>query len=264
MDNSTTIGIDNLRKQARQHAAAGTLSPGMIASLVDDAVAVGVLPRQAKKIIQTAKRAAVKAANERLAAGPLLEPDDDGLAEAVKLAGWAVRWNTIAGRVEALPPGGDTWAPAEGSILDDLLHACSKVARVQRGWRIEPFHIPSARLEKRVLGVVARRQPVTGEPDTVQAAVLAWAAGRAGERRSLGEVLKAAGCLNRYESSARAPRHVEVAARSALVALGWTYRAARRGGKAPAMLWVAPTLPTSLPTSLHTRKVVNLKPSSYT
>ena len=184
---------------------------------------------------------------------PELPATDDGLSEALRLAAWELRWNTRASWPEARRVGTDEWLHCTETALDDVFNDCSKVATVRRGAMPVPWHLTGPRMERRLIGVVARRRPEVGEGSAVFEAVTAWASDKPGVRLSFGEVLGAAGCLNRYESGVRVPESVAQAAKAALRDLGWEWKKARRPGESARLLWCAPGVP----------KGADLRPSAY-
>ena len=247
--NSITPPAMLLRQVARSLARQGMLTQSARQSIIDDACAAGLTGSEARRIVDEAATVEAAAARARLAGRlgereppgrPDLAPDDDGLVRALGLCGWSLRWNTTAAWEEARRPGADEWERCIAAVRDDMMHACSKVATVRRGGGPEPWHIPGARQEARIIGVVARRRQEAGEPDPIFETVASWAAGQNNRRLTLGQILTEAGILHRYESHARAPVAVQEAAKAALRAGGWAYRVARRPGKPPAKLWIAP------------------------
>ena len=261
---NSTEAVDLLRALARSLADSGNLTDSARGSIVDDACAMGIDPPTARAIVDGAREAAARAARGRLAsraAGaaedaarlPELLPDDDGLVEALRLAVWELRWNQTARQPEARREGADEWRRCAGDVLDDMMHACSKVATVRRGAMPEPWGIRGARQERRIVGVTARRRAESGEPDAVYQAVYIWARAQINRRMTLGAVLSESGVLHRYESHARAPLAVQEAAKAALTAAGWTFRTARRPDKAPARLWCSPAEPLPAPRRVRVR-----------
>ena len=156
---------------------------------------------------------------------PVLPQTDEGLLLALKLAKWELRWSETRARPEARRVDADEWLPAAGYVLDDLLNDCSRVAHAAR-WAnatLIPWCLPGARIEARIVGVVARRRPEAGEPSMVWLAVQEFVAKRPGARLSLREAIKGApDVLNRYEGAARATS-VETEVRRALRDAGATW-----------------------------------------
>ena len=174
-----------------------------------------------------------------------LEITDDGLSEALRLAGWQLRWNARARRVEARH-GEDDWQSCEGLQRSLLLNACSRVATMRRPSSVhaEPWRIASRNLQQELLEVVAARNVVNGEGTAVYDAVSEWARGEScGAAYTLGDVLTRVGALQRYESAARVPQHVYQDAKLALTDVGWAYKSVRIGGE-PVKRWIASGRPS--------------------
>ena len=171
---------------------------------------------------------------------PLLPVDAGGLQTALELARWALRWNVRARAVEARSPGRD-WSRCEGLTFSQLWVACSRVAVMRRGSQDEPWWVSSITKAKTLLEVVAAEAWMftDGEGSRVYESVRAWAATYAGGPRQLTEVLKAAGCLQKYEGPARAPNSVFTDAAAALTDSKWM-RQSVRGHSGPRWVWTPP------------------------
>ena len=122
-----------------------------------------------------------------------------------------------------------------------MMEDCAGVAILTRRavGDAQPWRIRGARLEDRLLRVVAARHKIEGEGSTVYQAVREWAGDKSGVRMTLTDVLTEARCLQRYESAARAPRSVFRDAAQALEDLGWERRSVRVDAT-PRYRWVAP------------------------
>ena len=185
---------------------------------------------------------------------PIIEPGapnlpevaytDDGLAAVIDAAGAAIRFNNVQHAVEVRMPDSDAWVYGDDEVIDDLMVACSKVARGVRGSRVEPWRIPGTKLEKRLLGVVARRDRYDGPGDDVYQAVTAFTAQVQASgtlmRATLTAIMRESDCLFGWETGPRANWIAKRSAKAALLAAGWEWRKGRVGKRAPQMLWHAP------------------------
>ena len=173
-----------------------------------------------------------------------LPRDDDGVAEALGLAGYAYRWNVIAWRPEIWPPNGSRWERAAGTALEDAWVAMAKVAACRRHKRsdLEPFSIPGARMEARFIGAVCRRNMSTdGEGSMITEAVTEFVATHPGARMTTTEVIDACKPIkNTTEGAARAPAYIEAEVTHALRMAEAVRKVGRRPGRAPMMLWHFP------------------------
>ena len=195
---------------------------------------------------------------------PVLPITADGLAEALRLAGWSVRWNTTARHVEARRGEDGDWLEASGVHLHQMMDACSRDAKMQRGANApEPWRIASSRLEERLLVVVAARSPFEGIGSPVHQTVDDWAGALVGGGRAmtLTEVLRESGVLNRYESAARAPKSVFADAAAALTARGWSFGSVRTPD-GPRKRWTSPGPRGTLPLCSRVRAVDDYKPTT--
>ena len=241
-------------KQLREQIASFARSQIGEASVIDDFLqsygsSLGF--SRVRQIVTEEYEAVRQSAAARLASGartarPELEIDDDGMAEALRLAGWEVRWNVTARRVEARH--GDDWHECTGLVRDQMMTDASKVAVMRRGWRVEPWRIPSVRLEDRLLAVVAARHQFEGKGTPVYEAVREWACGLRGGARAirLADALIAAGVLQKFEAAVRAPKSVFADAARALSDLGWEYKSTRLPS-GPRNRWVSPGPRGTLP-----------------
>ena len=144
--------------------------------------------------VETASEATEAARPVKLQASrPELPATADGLEEAMRLCSpsWELRWNETADQPEARRKGEPHWRACVADVLDDLLYACSEAAQVRRGAMLEPWGLRGARMERRIVGVVARRRPEAGEGSATFHAVLEWAGETRGRRMPLHAVLKA-------------------------------------------------------------------------
>lgn len=185
---------------------------------------------------------------------PIIEPGapnlpevaytDDGLAAVIATAGGAVRFNDVQHAVEVRLPGTDAWVHGDDEVIDDLMVECSKVARGASGSRVGPWRIPGARLEKRLLGVVARRDRYDGPGDDVYQAVTAYTvqvqASGTQVRATLTAIMRESDSLFGWETGPRANHVAKRSAKAALLGAGWEWRKGRVGKRAPQMLWHAP------------------------
>ena len=254
IQNPTTEAAEFLRQIALGLADAGLLTPSGQASIIDDAIHMGVPASEARRIVAAVAAGDAAAARARLAGRlggreapglPTIPPTDDGFVLVLRRADWSLRWNVRARRVEARHGDEGAWLVVDEVLADDIFTAVSKVALVSRGNQSEPWGVRSARMERRLLNVVARRSTIEGDGDAIFQTVTAWADDREPDTRiPHNEMLVASGCVNRYETAARTPRWVSEAARAALTAAGWEYKTARRPGKNPRMLWCKPATPT--------------------
>ena len=252
--NTNTSSADRLRGWARHMRAAGMTTSGTRESMIED---YPDLPRgEAERIVDQewaapppaapaapppAAPAAAAAAAEAPAGRPVLSLTDDGLAEALRLAGWRVRWNPQARHVEAAREGGEDWTEAAGLTRDIFMNDCSKVAMMRRGARDEPWRTNSRGLEDRLLAVVAARNVAKdAEGSPVYETVAAWArAQREPRPMTITEVLVETKVLQRYEAAARAPKAIFADAAAALTAAGWARRSVRTPN-GPRKLWCPP------------------------
>ena len=116
-----------------------------------------IIDQEYEKVRRAAEDRIASSSASEASAKPELEADDDGLAEAVRLAGWAVRWNVTARRVEARKGEGGEWQDCAGLVRHQMLNDCSRVAVIRRSWKPEPWRIPSVRLEDRLLEMASRK-----------------------------------------------------------------------------------------------------------
>ena len=239
-----TDALHHLRQFARFMAETGNLTPTAKESLVDDACEAGALGSEARAIVEEVGAEIVAKAGKRLATGAALVPTfkvtEDGFVEVLARAGISLRWNKRADQVEVRHGDGE-WNVVDELQTDLIFNQVSKVANVSRGNSLEPWGARTARQERRLLNVVARRVMVDGEGSAVFQAVESWAAGRFNTRLTLGEIMAQASVLQRFEVGARAPVKVREDTKRALLAAGWTHKVSRRDDKPPAMLWVSPT-----------------------
>ncbi len=176
----------------------------------------------------------------------VLRADDDGLATALEQREHAIRWNARSRRVEIQPRDCADFRDASAEVVDDVMADVAKHCYMQRTPTMapEPFLL-SHRMERRLLGVVARRNTYDGEGSSVYQAVEEWIAG---EKRSgykvaepLGAIMDASGVLQRFESAARVPAWVAGAVKAALMDHGWSLVSMRKGrGGEPRRLWLSP------------------------
>ena len=171
---------------------------------------------------------------------PELPITDDGLARALELAGWEVRWNVTARHVEARTGGGE-WQECAGLSRDLLMEACAGVAVLRRAYKSVPWRINSPRLEDRLLRVVASRNPFEGAGTEVFYTVREWAESLPGGGRTmtLSAVLIASGVLQKFEAASRAPKSVFADAGKALQDLDWRYQSVRLA-EGPRKRWCSP------------------------
>lgn len=203
-------GVDVARRMARAGAPSMALDPDAAAAVVEAVYGEG-------------EPAPAAPAAPAL---PELPITVDGMGEAIRLAGWEVSWNLTGNRPECRQGGGE-WVEASGRALDRMMTAASERAQHRGG----PWRVRSPAHERRLLTVLASRHERQGEGSEVYELVGGWARGRRGvSYANLGEVLRQAGALNRYESKGRAPRAVYADARRALEDLGWRYATVRQGG----------------------------------
>ena len=225
-----------------------------------------IIDQEYERVRRAAEDRIASASAVEASAKPELEADDDGLAEAVRLAGWAVRWNVTARRVEARK--GEQWQDCAGLVRHQMMNDCSRVAVIRRSWKPEPWRIP-VRLEDRLLAVVAARTSYEGAGTPVYEAVREWGAALTGGRAiTLADALGACGVLHRYESAARAPKSVFADAARALSDLGWEYKSIRTK-QGPRKRWASPGPRGALPLGSRDRvtdsynqttgKVLNIK-----
>ena len=246
-----TVALAHLHLYARYLANAGILTESAKESLVDDACCAGVLGDVARRAVDAIGDEVAKAALGRLAEKaatmPTIEATADGFSQVLGLAGLALRWNTRAECVEVRHGDEGAWELVDDLQTDLIFDACSRIARIQRGNYIEPWGVRTARQERRLLNVVARRVQKDGEGSAVYQTVAAWATGRFNTRLTLNEVMTQAGVLMRFETGARAPVTVREDAKRALTDAHWIHKVSRRPEKAPSMLWVSPTGPPTRP-----------------
>ena len=239
--------LQTLRDHVRHVANQGMLTPSACTLLEDDLIAAGMPAREARDLLLTEREAAVARAQARIESRasvlPELDTDDDGLARALALAGWSLRWNRRGLVVEARRTGSDgPWTRCDGNMLDMVLNDCSKHAVMRRGMYQEPWRIVSGRQEKRLVVCVAMRRSEDGDTDVLGDAIDAWQQGHQDRRWSWSEVAIQSRVVNKYEAGTRLPRHVEDAIRTTMTAAGWEYKTARRPGRSPARLWCPPAV----------------------
>lgn len=236
-----------LRATARGYARLGM--PSAEEGLLDDAL-VGTTGRvlgvqRCREIIREEFGAAQAAADARMAgiraARSEVPITPDGLAEVLDQSGWRLAWNTTARRVVARKGDEGDWLDCDGLTRDQMLEDCAAAAILPRRsvGDAAPWRIRGARLEDRLLRVVAARNQIEGAGSEVYQAVREWAGGKSGVRLSLTDVLAEAKCLQRYESASRAPKSVFADAAQALEDLGWRRKSVRVDGD-PRYQWVAP------------------------
>ena len=124
-----------------------------------------------------------------------------GLAKALELAGWRVRWNPVARHVEAQRVGGVDWEEAAGLLRHRMMVDTSEAATMRRGAHLEPWRIASARLEDRLLAVVASHDVADFadvEGSQTYETVLTWATATASGRipMQISDVVSAASPLD--------------------------------------------------------------------
>lgn len=245
-----TDALHHLRKFARFMAENGNLTPAAKESLVDDACGAGALGSDARAIVEEIGAEIAAKAGKRLATGaamvPTFKATEDGFVIVLTRAGISLRWNKRADLIE-VDYGDGVWIVVDDLQVDLIFNACSKVANVSRGNIVEPWGARTARLERRLLNVAARRVQVDGEGSAVFQAVESWASGKFNTRLTLGEIMGQAAVLQRFEVGARAPAKVREDTKRALLAAGWVHKISRRDDKPPAMLWVSPTGPPTRP-----------------
>ena len=237
----------DLRATARGYARCGL--PHTEESLIDDAC-VGTPGRilgieRCRATVREEFAAAEAAADSRMAGIRAERPEvpitPDGLAEVLDRAGWSLAWDTTAHRVVARQGDEGDWLDADGLTRDQMLEDVAGAAILPRRavGDAQPWRVRGARLEDRLLRVVAARNQIEGEGSTVYQAVREWAGTVQGARMTLSEILAAAKVLQGYESAARAPRSVYRDAAQALEDLGWRKQSVRVEGE-PRYRWVAP------------------------
>ena len=170
------------------------------------------------------------------------------------LAALGAGWNILTRMPETRREGETEWRACVKDTLDDLLYACSEVATARRGVMPEPWELAGVRMERRIVGVLARRRPERGDPDEVYIAVSTWVDRRLDRRLSLHVIIDKSGGANRYEGRGRAPSDVMESAKGALRDAGWTWDNARpEGGGSSRFLWCSP----------RSGRRVSLRPSTY-
>ena len=156
---------DYVRRQVAQSPAVWLTAPSNVEGILEPLAAAGYDVEPTRKLIEDEIQARVRREAGLLtrsverAEKPELEITDDGLAEALRLAGWELRWNARARRVEARH-GEDDWQSCDGLQRSLLLNACSKVAVMRRPSSVhgEPWRIASRNLQQELLEVVAARK----------------------------------------------------------------------------------------------------------
>lgn len=187
--------------------------------------------------------------------GPPEQPTDlEGFRVVLGLASWELRQNTTARRPEARPEDGE-WEPCEGLVRDRMMTACERAAITREGWRTEGWQIRGVRRETRLINVLASERPEAGEGTAEYRAALEWLATPRPRHLKQEDVYRGAGLLQKYESPARAPKHVQADVRQALLDSGWRERSVRLPG-GPRKRWCAPA-------SVVTLARVSLRPSSF-
>ena len=255
MTTATTIhrirdALAHTRQYAKYLAETGNLTAGSAESLVDDACAAGALGSEARAIVDEVGAEVAAKASKRLESGaarvPTFKATEEDFIEILTRVDKSLRWNKRSDQAE-VRHGGEEWIAVDDLQTDLIFNACSKVANVTRGSSLEPWGARTARQERRLINVVARRVQVDGEGSAVYQTVAIWAAGRFSTRLTLNEIMTQAGVLQRFEVGARAPVKVREDVKRALIDAGWIHKVSRRDDKPPAMLWVSPTGPPTRP-----------------
>ena len=237
----TIEGELSVLDDVRVSAAGIALGRGRCREIVREVYDAARAERKAKgaEIRECVKRDAENAQDGNK--GPVCPVDAAGLAVGLDLAGYEVRWNETAERVEIREKGTGQWIGCDGWTHDDVFYAVSKVIRMDSPHGPVDWDAKVVRKEKRLLGVCGRCNSQKGEGGAVYDTVYWWAVQVRTQRMPLRAVLQEAGVLNRYEVSARSPEFVERAARRALSAAGWVYKVCRvQGVTSPRKLWCAP------------------------
>ncbi len=161
---------------------------------------------------------------------PVFPVSPDGLAAALAVAGWRLRFNTTCETVECCGPDGhDEWAECSGVRRALMFEEIAKVARRESmggsagtlPWRV------GHRLEERLLLCVAAKNQTEAAGTLAHEAVLDWAAGRRTGCFTLAEIIERTGILQKFESAARVPKNVQRDAARALKAAGWVNKSVR-------------------------------------
>ena len=182
---------------------------------------------------------------------PILGVDADGLAEAVRTAGWVTAWNLtsrmiMATRLCDVPAGEDDghgWQEVTpGSlVLARLMEDVANTSCMQRT-RAEPeMYRLSTALEWRLLLCVAARRGVRwGGSETYQC-VMRWLEGLKGGGRTItiSEALEESNALHKNWRGPGATRQAQADAKQAFIDFGCEYKSVRTP-RGPRYTWTTP------------------------